>query len=71
MKSSLIELEDNNSSNYDDKCMQIIFNSNNNLPLKQELEILDVVTIIRSVFFYNNKYYPQVFLDECLYKLAE
>ena len=71
MKSSLIELEDNNSNNYDDKYMQIIFNSNNNLPLKQELEILDVVKIIRSVFFDNNEYYPQVFLDECLYKLAK
>ena len=71
MKSSLIELEDNNSNNYDDKYMQIIFNSNNNFPLKQELEILDVVKIIRSVFFDNNEYYPQVFLDECLYKLAK
>ena len=71
MKSSLIELEDNNSNNYGDKYMQIIFNSNNNLPLKQELEILDVVKIIRSVFFDNNEYYPQVFLDECLYKLAK
>ena len=71
MKSSLIELEDNNSNNYDDKYMQIIFNSNNNLPLKQELEILDVVKIIRSVFFDNNEYYSQVFLDECLYKLAK
>ena len=37
MESSLIELEDSNSGNYDDKCMQIIFISNNNLPLKQEL----------------------------------
>ena len=28
------------------------------------------MTIIASVIFYeNNKYYPQVFLDECLYKL--
>ena len=24
--------------------------------------------IVRAVFHKNNKYYPQVFLDECLYK---
>ena len=30
-----------------------------------------VVIVIRSVFNDNNKYYPQVILDECLYKLAE
>ena len=30
-----------------------------------------VAIVIRSVFNDNNKYYPQVILDECLYKLAE
>ena len=30
----------------------------------------NVVIIIRSIF-YDNKYYPQVYLDKCLYKLAE
>ena len=25
---------------------------------------------VRSVFYESNKYYPQVFIDECLYKLA-
>ena len=27
--------------------------------------------VIRSVFNDGNMYYPQAFLDECLYKLAE
>ena len=32
----------------------------------------NVVMNISLLFFYdNNKYFPQVFLDECLYKLAE
>ena len=25
--------------------------------------------MFRAIFFGNNKYYPQVFLDECLYKI--
>ena len=35
----LIELQNNDSGNYDKKCMKIRFNSNNNFPLKQELKI--------------------------------
>ena len=26
--------------------------------------------VVRSVFHEGNEYYPQVFFDECLYKLA-
>ena len=28
-----------------------------------------MITVVRAVFHENNKYYPQVFLDERLYKL--
>ena len=30
-----------------------------------------VTIIIRAVFPENNKYYPQVLLDECLYKIQK
>ena len=33
------------------------------------IEIPSMMTVVRAVFHENNKYYPQVFLDECLYKL--
>ena len=33
------------------------------------IEILIVTIIFRAAFHENNKYYPQVFLDECLYKI--
>ena len=33
------------------------------------IEIPSMVIVIRVVFHENNKYYPQGFLDECLYKL--
>ena len=28
-----------------------------------------MITVVRAVFHENNKYYPQVFLHECLYEL--
>ena len=38
------------------------------LPLNKTIEIPTVTIIVRAVFHENNKYYPQVFLDEYLYK---
>ena len=33
------------------------------------IEIPSMIIAIRAVFYENNKYNPQVFLEECLYKL--
>ena len=49
--------------------MKIKFNSNDELPLNKTIEIPSMMTVVRAVFHENNRYYPQVFLDECLYKL--
>ena len=46
--------------------MRIRFNSNDNLPLNKILNLRMLTTIIRSVFEEVRKYYPYVFLDECL-----
>ena len=32
-------------------------------------QIRSMIIVVRAVFHENYKYYPQVFLDECLYKL--
>ena len=48
--------------------MKIKFNSNDSLPLNKTIEILTITIVVRAVFLENKKYYPQVFLDECLYK---
>ena len=58
-----------NSDNYDEKYIKIKFNSDNELPLNKLIEILSMIIVVRVVFHENTKYYPQVFLDECLYKL--
>ena len=49
--------------------MKIKLNSNHDLPLNTTLELCSVIIVIRSVFHECYKYYPQVFLDKCLYKL--
>ena len=49
--------------------MKIKFNSDDELPLNKTIEIPTVIIAVRAVFHENNKYYSQVSLDECLYKL--
>ena len=49
--------------------MRIKFNSDNKLLLDKQLKFLTVTTVIRFVFEEDGKYYPQVFLDDCLYEL--
>ena len=49
--------------------MNIKFNSDDNLPLNKQLKFLIVTIIVRSVFEEDDKYYPHVFLDECLYEV--
>ena len=49
--------------------MKIKFNSDDKLKLNKTIEIRSMIIVVRAVFHENNKYYPQVFSDECLYKL--
>ena len=46
--------------------MKIKFNSNEKLHVNKSM---DVIIVVRAISLENNKYYPQVFLSECLYKL--
>ena len=65
----LIRLITKNSDGYDEKYMKIKFNSDDKLPLNKTVEIPTMTIVVRAVFHKNNKYYPQVSLDECIYKL--
>ena len=49
--------------------MKIKFNSDDDLPLNKILKLRVLAIIARSVFEEEGKYYPQVFLDECLYEV--
>ena len=47
--------------------MKIKFNSDDNLPLNKILKFHVLTIIIRNVFEKDGKYYPQIFLGDCLY----
>ena len=46
--------------------MKIKFNSDDKLPPNKTIEITSMIIVVGAVLHENNKYYPQVFLDECL-----
>ena len=54
---------------YEKDYMKIKFNSDDNLPLNKKLKFQNMIITIRSVFEEDSKLYPQVFLDNTLYKL--
>ena len=64
----LIRSKTKNSCDYDEKFMEIKFDSDDDLPLNKKLEVLSMIIVNRAVFYKDNKYYSQVFLDECLCK---
>ena len=49
--------------------MKIIFETDDNLPLNKPLKLRMLTIIVRSVFEEDGKFYPQVYLDQCLYEL--
>ena len=58
-----------NSDYYNEKYMKIKFSSDEKLPLNKMIEIPTMAIVVRAIFYDNNTFFPQVFLDECLYKL--
>ena len=49
--------------------MKIKFNFGDDLLLNKILKLQMLTIIVRSVFEEDGKYYPQVFLDDCLYEM--
>ena len=49
--------------------MKVKFNSHDNLPLNKAQNFHNLTIIARFVFQEDGKYYPQVFLEECLQEL--
>ena len=58
-----------NDYDYDEKYMKIKFDLDNELPQNKTIEIPIIIIVVRAPLLENNKYYPQVFLDECLCKI--
>ena len=54
---------------YDHNYMKIKFNTDDNIPLNKIIYFLTITIIIRSLIKKDDKYYPQLFLDDCLYEV--
>ena len=66
---NLVRSKTDNSDDYNEKYMKIKFHSDDDLPLDKTLKLHQMIIVIRAVFHEDNKYYPQVFIDESLHKL--
>ena len=69
IKDQIEKINNGKREEYEKDYMSIKFNSDDNLLLNKQLKFLSVTIIVRSVFEEDGKYYPPVFLDECLYEL--
>ena len=69
IKSCIEKINNTRSEEYEKDYVKIKFNSDVKLPLNKQLKFLSVTIAIRSVFEEDGKYYPQAFLDDCLYEL--
>ena len=49
--------------------MKTKFNLDNELPLNKTTKIPKMTIVVWAVFHENSKYYPQAFLDKCLYNI--
>ena len=60
---------DNGVVEYNKDCMKIKFLTDDNIPLNKMIYFPTITVIIRCVFNENKIYYPQVYLDDCLYQI--
>ena len=69
IKDQIKKINNDSVVEYDKDYMKIKFDSDDNLPLplNKVLKFHALTFIIRSVFERDGKYYPQIFLEKCLY----
>ena len=61
-----IEKIDDKPAEYRKRFIKIKFDSDDNLLLDKILKLHNSTIVVRSVFQEDNKYYPYIFLDDCL-----
>ena len=69
IKDSIRKINDREFGENDKDYMKIKFNSDDDIHLNKQLNFLTITVIIRNIFEKDGKYYPQSFLDECLYEV--
>ena len=69
IKDQIKKINNGKLGEYGKDYTKIKFNSNNDLPLNKILKLCILTIIIRTIFEKDGKYYPQIFLDDCLYEV--
>ena len=69
IKDQIKKINNGQVEQYGKDYLKIKFNSGDNLPLNEILKFRILIIIIRKFFEKNVKYYPGVYLDDCLYEI--
>ena len=69
IKDFIEKINNNKLGEYDKDYMKIKFNSDDDIPLNKQVNFPTITIIIGTIFEKDSKYYPQTFLDECLYEV--
>ena len=64
-----INKDDSELKVYDKDYMKIKFKTGDHVPLNKVLYFINTTVVIRNIFEKDGKYYSQIFLDDCLYKV--
>ena len=63
------KINDSKLAEYDKGYIKIKFNSDDDTPLNKQFNFLSLTVIIINIFEKDGKYYPHIFLDDCLYEV--
>ena len=66
IKNQIKKINNSSVGEYGKDYMKIKFDSSDNLPLNEILKFHVLIIIIRNIFEKDGKYYPQIFLEDCL-----
>ena len=69
IKNEIETINGGRKGEYGKDFMKIKFDTDNNLPLNKLLKLHLVTIIVRCIFEEDGKFYPQLYLDDCLYEL--
>ena len=69
IKNQIEAINDDKKFEYTRNFMKIKFNSDVDLSLDKPLKFPIMTIVVRSVSEKDGKFYPQIYLDECLYEL--
>ena len=69
IKNEIETINGGKKGEYNKDFMKIKFNTDDNLPLNKPLKLHLLTIIVRCIFEEDGKFYPQLYLDDCLYEL--